>query len=369
MWKKLLSGMLIVVMAFACIGCSGDSASSGSSDSSGIDKSKETIKTIPAEDAKTTEVIKIGDEIITLDYMYLYVIQFIFTYKPTDGTIESNMTEYKSQIISQLRTDEIEYQYAKKNGIELTEEEKKEMDGVVDKYYKTFPEEFLEKYGISRDTITNLFYKQRYITKLNDRATKELQEDLISEVEKELEGKDFYELYYLLFPTVEYNEDGKVKTDANGENVAVSADKKKEQEALATEAKERLEAGEDAEALAKEYGVEDYSDTMRSYRGAYTGELEDLIADLENGDISEVYEDSLGYMVVKMINAKDDEYKSYYIDASASQQAKERLETEKNGWLSSVEIDEENDMLGDIWKNLDITKISSDMIDEKIIEE
>lgn len=366
MWRKIISGILVGIMLIVCIGCSNSDISSNSE----IDSAKETTKVIAPEDAKNTDVIKIGDEVIKLDYVYLYAIQFLYTFKMTDGTsVQDNMSTYKDQIISQLRTDEIQYQYAKKNGIELTDKEKEEMDTVVDKYYKTFPKEFLEGYGISRDTVTDLFYKQRYLTMLNDKTTKELQEKLTKEAEEELKDKEFFELYYLLFPTVEYGEDGKTVVDSNGNNVKLSKEKLEAQKALAEDARKRLIDGEDAEKLAEEYEIKDYSDTLRAYKGAYSEELNNLIKDMEEGDISEVYEDDLGYMVVKMIKTNDEEYKQYYIEASVSQKVQQQVAEEKNKWLQTVEIDMENDMIGVVWKNLDISKIAKKMEKENLIDD
>ena len=148
MWRKIICSILVGMMLIACTGCS-DSDISSNAKGSEIDYAKETTKVIAPKDAKNTDVIKIGDEVMKLDYVYLYAIQFLYTYKMADGSsVKDNMAAYKDQIISQLRTDEIQYQYAKKNGIELTEKEKEEMDAVVDKYYQTFPEAFLEEYGM-----------------------------------------------------------------------------------------------------------------------------------------------------------------------------------------------------------------------------
>lgn len=360
MWKKIVSGMLITTMLLACVGCS----------SHGIPNNKETIRNTPIEEVKNTDVIKIGESTIKLDYMYLYVIQFLYTYTMENGgSVADNMETYKDQIISQLRTDEIHYQYAKNKGIELTEEEKAEMDEVVDRYYETFSKEFLESYGISRETVVDLFYKQRYITKLNDQATSELIEEYKVEAEEQLKGAEFYQLYYLLFPTVEYDGNGAPMVDEEGNTIAVTANKKKEQLSLAEEAKGKLEDGADPVELAAEYGVTEYSDEIRSYKGAYTGAIEDLIADLKNGDVSEVYEDSLGYMVVKMMNTNDTEYRDYYIESICTNRASTGLQQKQQEWLTTVEVNTEKDMIGTVWEYLDITKIYDDMDDRGYIVE
>ncbi|MBO5468762.1 MAG: peptidyl-prolyl cis-trans isomerase [Lachnospiraceae bacterium] len=359
MCKKLASVVLALSLVFTCVAC-GDTKSSNKNSK----KSKSSAE-VSVEDAKNTEVLKIGDEKITLDYMYLYVIQFIYTYSATEDTIASNMDSYKSQIISQLRTDEIKYIYAKNNGIELTDDEKKEMDDVVDRYYKTFPEKFLEQYGISRDTVESLFFKQRYISKLNDETQKKLEEQYQKEAAEELKDKTFFDLYYMLFPTVEYK-DGSPVTDSDGNYTQLSDEKKQKQAKDAEEAKKRLEAGEDIQDLEKEYGIEECSEELRSYFGAYSEDLNNLIKDLQNGDVSETYESDLGYMVVKMVNNNDEDYKQYYIETAAGQKASNQMTVEENNWLASVEVDEEKDMIGDTWNNLDISKIAAAMDKEGI---
>lgn len=359
MWKKLVSAALALTLVLTCVAC-GDTKNSD-----GSNKKSDSSVEVSAEDTKNTEVLKIGDEKIALDYVYLYVIQFIYTYNATEDTISNNMDSYKNQIISQLRTDEIKYIYAKNNGIELTDDEKTEMDDVVDRYFKTFPKEFLEKYGISRDTVESLFYKQRYISKLNDETQKNLEEKYQKEAAEELKDKTFFDLYYMLFPTVEYK-DGSPVTDSDGKYTQLSDEKKQKQAKDAAEAKKRLEAGEDIQDLEKEYGIEECSEELRSYFGAYSEDLNNLIKDLQNGDVSETYESDLGYMVVKMVNNNDEDYKQYYIETAAGQKASNQMTVEENNWLASVEVDEEKDMIGDTWSNLDISKVAAAMDKEGI---
>ena len=95
MLKRVVSVVLMVSLLLTCVACQGQESSTKDS------KSSSDVK-VSAEDAKNTEVVKIGDEKITLDYMYLYVIQFIYTYSATEDTISNNMDGYKSQILSQL---------------------------------------------------------------------------------------------------------------------------------------------------------------------------------------------------------------------------------------------------------------------------
>ena len=200
---------------------------------------------------------------------------------------------------------------------------------------------------------------------MNDETQKKLEEQYQKEAEEELKDKTFFDLKYLLFPTVEYK-DGSPVTDSNGKYTELSADKKKEQKTLAEEAKKRLEAGEKFDDLAKEYKIEDCSEELRSYYGAYTEDLNNLIKDLKAGDVSETYESDLGYMVVQMLNTNDEDYKKYYIETAGGQKASAQMTVEENKWLASVEVDEEKDMIGDVWANLDISKIAAAMEKEGI---
>lgn len=346
MYKKLVSLVLVLVMAIAVVGCGADTRKSEKQ----------------AKDSSGVEVIKIGDTNVTLDYIYLYTIQYIYTYPADADTIAADMDNYKNQILAQIRSDEIQYQVAKEKGIQLTEEEKAEMEQVVDKYYDTFTEKLLNTYGITKDAVSELFKKQRYLTKLNDTTTVELEEKHKKEMAEEVKDKDFYELYYLLFPTVEYDEENIPKTNDKGANIPLKAEEKEAQKKLAEEAMEKLKAGENPEQLAKDYKISDYSDTIRAFKGAYDEGLENLIANLKDGDVSEIYEDDLGYMVVKMIQTKDDEYKEYYAETYAAQKASEEIEQEKAEWLNSIQVDIEKDLDAEVWDSLDISTVAEKMM-------
>ena len=72
---------------------------------------------------------------------------------------------------------------------------------------------------------------------------------------------------------------------------------------------------------------------------------------------------------MKRIKTNDEEYKQYYIEASVSQKVQQQLSEKKNEWLQTVEVDMENDMVGAIWKNLDISKIAKKMEKENLIQD
>ena len=67
-----------------------------------------------------------------------------------------------------------------------------------------------------------------------------------------------------------------------------------------------------------------------------------------------------------MVNNNDEDYKQYYIETAAGQKASNQMTVEENNWLASVEVDEEKDMIGDTWSNLDISKVAAVMDKEGI---
>ena len=350
--KKMTSLFLLAIIIVASMGCDGGS--------NNVNKTSYT-----QEEAQNIEVLKIGDEIISLDEIYLYTLQYLYTYKIDQKTAGQSVEEHKARIISQLRQEEIKYQVAKSKDIELTEKELEELKRITDNYYKTFGEEFFERYGISQETIENLFIKQKFITELQNRSVLELQDVYKKDAEKKYEDINFYEMYYILFPTVEFDNQDLSKKDENNQYISISKEEKEKQLELAKEAHAKALAGTDMEQLAKEYKVEQYSGSQMGYQDAFSEKLNQLTADMKTGDISDVYEDELGYMVVKMINDNDNEYKNYFMEAYAQTKANDEAVNLEQFWLSQIEIDERGDMIGDVWEKFNIEPIAKYLEERK----
>ena len=81
-------------------------------------------------------------------------------------------------------------------------------------------------------------------------------------------------------------------------------------------------------------GPSEVTGCKSDYEGAYAGELNAVVASLATGDISDVVKTDAGYMVVRMDNPDDLEYKDYMIRYLSYQNANQLLPTMQESWMS-----------------------------------
>ncbi len=301
------------------------------------------------DEAKALEVIKIGEETVTADELYLYAIQCCYTYGLDEKTAKESLSTYKSAMLEQLQAAKAKYQVALTAELEITEDEQKEIDETVDRFYETYSEELFNAYGVSKESVRDLFVEQRYITKLQDKAMTDLVADFMKEAHKEFDDKRFVSLYYVTFPIT--------GTDADGKEVAFTEAQKAEQKKKAEEFQKKVLAGGDIEKLAAELGDQVVADTQRTFVGIYKEELNTILETLDNGDVSEVYADESGYMVMQMQNKNDTEYKDFFIEAYANQEAQNAYKQMEQVWVDSMPIKEEN-YIGDTWEKFTLVDIA-----------
>lgn len=332
--KYIAAFMSVVCLTGALAGCG----------QSGL-KQKYTV-----EEASKTEVMKVGEETVTLDEVFLYVIQCAYVYNLDKNTAEESESTYKSTILQQIQSAKAKYQVAQTADIELTDEEKEEINTTVDGYIEAFGQEFLESYGISREAVYQLFLEQEYITKLQEKSMKDLSEDYLKEAKEDYGDKTFIEAYYVFFP--------KQKTDDDGNAVDLPAEDIAKAKQNAQDVRERALAGESLEDIGKDYGEDSgvLAETQRTFIGIYEEALNKMLSGMKNGDISEVYEDAAGYMVLEMKNNNDTDYRDYFIQAYAQQKAQEAYSSMESVWVKAMNVSDD-DIIGDTWEQLSIVEI------------
>lgn len=315
--RTIVSLLMAFLLVFSCTGCGNG--------------------TISVEDGKKTVVMTLNGYDVTLSEYNLFAIQYLMmqAMEPDDIT-EDRITSMKSDIASEIKLEIVEYLLAQKtDGVELSEEATAEIETNTNNYIDKLGEDFLAQYGIDREAVTQLFTEQAYIKALTDKAKQDLADDAYEENAKKFEGIDFHTVYYALFPSVEYDENGNPVVDEAGQNVALSEDVMKEQKKKAEELQKRAADGEKLEDLIEEYGIAASSGEERNYQGAYADELNAVVDKMEKGDISEVIETDAGYMIVRMDNPKDDDYKEYALHYAAMQTANSMITTLQQNWLSA----------------------------------
>lgn len=317
--KTLISMLMAMVLVFGCFGCS---------------SSKKN--TISVEDAKKTVVMTMDDYDVTLSEYNIFLIQYLsMNVIDPDDLTDEKIQSISSLVASEMKLELVEYLLSQKmDDVKLSDDDKKEIDTNVENYMNQYGKEFLESIGIDEAAVKQLFTEQAYIKALTDKAKQDLAEDYYKENAEKLKDKKFHAVYYALFPSVEYK-DGEAVTDDDGNNVDLSAEEMKEQKKKAEELQKRAANGEKLEDLIKEYDIEASSGIERNYEGAYTDELNKVLEGMKEGDISDVIETEAGYMVVRMDNLDDAEYKEYALQYAGLEYANSKITAVQQNWVSS----------------------------------
>lgn len=293
------------------------------------------------EEAKSSVVMTVNDFEVTQQIFNLYVMQYLYVTKTNTSNLSlDGIKAIQSAAIEQIKLEVVEYLLAKiTDGIEVKDEDLEEAKSKADSLYEFYGEEFLSQYGIDYDCVKDLYERQVYISALKDKALADMTQTYTETYTEKYKDMKYHSVYFAFFPTIQYDEDGKAVEDEEGNTVAVTDDEKEEQLTKANELCDRAKAGETLEDLVKEYKIEDYSGIERDYEGAYSEELNAVLSKLAEGDISDVVTTDAGYMVVRMDNTDDKEYKEYMIDSIAGQLAEDSYTSMQTNWLTAAGAD------------------------------
>lgn len=321
-----------------------------------------------AEEASSTEVVKIGEYTIYLDEMIVYAIQDFYLQGGDSATFDEVSDAYrKLTILSTLRENKIIYDVSQNNGLELTESDLEFVDQSITNFKAKIGQELLDKYGISDELLERLFYEQACVTKFENDMKNDLGKTIQDDLTKQYENTKFMTFYYMTFPTVQVS-DGQPATDAEGNYIYVSDADKAKVKADAEEAVKRISEGEDYIAIADEYGIASYCQETNGYTGAYSEEMNAVIEGLKDGDVSEPLESTLGYNVIVMINSDDENLKESYIYSVASEGVESEFEKLRQMWLGTIEIDAEGDKIGTTWDDFDLKGLLVNMEEAGLVE-
>jgi len=314
------------------------------------------------EEAKDKVVMTIEDFDATQQLYNLYVIQYLYTNKTEPLSLdESGVTEIQDSIIQEMKSEIVQYLLATMtDGVEVTDSALATSEASAASMYDYFGEKFLAEYGVDYDCIKELFNRQAYISALKDKAIADMRETYTEQYTEKYGDLNFHSLYYALFPSIQYDGDGNPVKDDDGNYVSLTDAEMKDQLAKATELMNRAKAGEKLEDLVEEYGITASSGEEKNYEGAYSEELNTVVASLSENDISDVVTTDAGYMVVRMDKKNDQEYKDYAIQSAANQTADNSFPSMQSNWLTAAGADkvEANQ---DIINELDIVELGKVM--------
>lgn len=313
------------------------------------------------KEAASTKVMVIGDQDIYMNEMLFYASQYLMMNKGTVDAVKNNPTQFSEGTISLIRTTKILYDVTTHNDVALTEDEKSKIDASIGNYKTSMSEAFLKKYGITDDVIERAFMEQAYVSKFESQIKNDMGENAKADILEKCKDYNFVIFDYLLFPTVEINENDEPATTSDGGYATLSDAQKEDVKEQAQNFIEELRNGGDCEALQESYGIKNYSQEMSGYVGSYKDILNDALEDLKAGECSEILETTLGYLVLYVKSDHDEKLKENYAYALAADVLNEQFEKLEQQWLSSVEVDPEKDMEGTVWADYDLVDMATDL--------
>ena len=221
---------------------------------------------------------------------------------------------FKEELMNEMKQVKILALEAKKNGVELTDEEKDICLSNAEEALNQIEEETLKKTGITKETLAE--YEEDY-TVFDKYKTKLLEKENIEINEEDVRQSD---LFLLNFETVNYDE--------NGEETPLSDQKKAKQKKKAEEAYAMLQKGTDIEKVAEKFGFDPDECTMtagktaKEDRDEYFDEaFEKAAFGLKEGEFSKVTECRDGYYIIKMITKENEEETAAAMEQAESDQA------------------------------------------------
>lgn len=321
------------------------------------------------------EVMNISGNAVYLSDYYMYLIQYFYNYNVTpDQLTEENINTLLATATNDLKAEMVRRNLVEEAGLEANDAQLGTIETMVTAFRGTFDEDLLNGYGIDEASIRNMISRQLDTYLITEKAAEDLRTEFEAQYEEQYKDYQFRSMYYVLFPNIhlESDENGELITDDAGNPIPLTEEEKEEQMALVEEFRERaiegLSSGDAAasmEMLAVEYGIEPYSGEQYYVNGLYDEELSRMVESLSDGEISEVISTDSGYMIVRMDNSNDTEYKEQMITQLAAQSAEEHKETLVQSWIDAAGV-------GDIQPNqelldtIDAVALCGEMIERGI---
>lgn len=243
-------------------------------------------------------------------YGYVYVMDHNIA---NDGQMDTSYDEkdtyaehYKKELEDELLSNVLLRQAAQDDKIGLSAKEKKACKKKAEALVNTYGEDTLKQKGLTQKDIQNVYEDQRLA---ENYVTAKGKEDSVSrDIEDDPEKERYVAVYQILFPTVQLDDNGFVRSGDDGRQVEVSAEEKAQQKERAEELHSRVSDGENIETAWKTFSsYVTGNKTSYLYRDL-DGEYKKQVDVLSEGQISEVFEGKYGYYIVRLDQKEDTEY-------------------------------------------------------------
>ncbi|MCI5730943.1 MAG: peptidyl-prolyl cis-trans isomerase [Eubacterium sp.] len=264
----------------------------------------------------------------------MYNMSFDWEDTAEDG--ETYSSTYKKQIMQTLKKREILYMCAQKQGLSLTDEEKKAVQEDVKNARKNMTDKQKKMKGLDEATLTTVMEKDKLGEKYKDSviATLNIDEDALK---KTVDKKSYrqYTLQYYVFAKTETDSEGNSK-DKDAKTIAQGKKDMEELQKKAAKAKDftknvmtdKNDDKIDDNNKAISYSTKDLVETDEDFLDKKTLKK---VKTMKNGEVSDVLETKDGYYVIKMVNNNDPEAYNNQCESVISQEKETQFDaTYKN---------------------------------------
>lgn len=232
---------------------------------------------------KDDELFKIGGSVCTLQEAELFLYTVRNQYEAVYGKEIWNVAVdgekldmyIKDVVKQQLARIKCTYLFAKNEGIELEASEEQLIETAANEYYSALSQEEITGLNMSLDDVKNMYREYLYAEKIYTSLT--------NSVDVEISDDDARII------TIQY-----IRIAKNEENL-------KDKLQLAQNIKSQISSGDDFAKLAVEHSNDDEYE-LKVKRGDMPSEVEDVIFELVNDEVSNVIQTSKSLYIVKCIS-------------------------------------------------------------------
>ena len=314
-------------------------------------------------------VFKAGGQEVTLDEVWFYcqsVQEYYESYYssmfsspdvwtseyPVDnseGTTEQSTLENvaKRSAIKQIRQTKVAVSHAKDYDVALTTKEQEQVISQAKSFMSQVTKDEKVKMGLTQDLAEKVFRESAIVNKMKTALAKK------KGIEISDEEAQTSKIYYIQFPTMMTNSEGKV---------AVSTDEQQKQAYDdAQDALERVQAGNDIATVAAAYGLSGSSGELNIDADTnLPDEISDSIKELKDGEVfDKVISANDGYYIVKMLEVVDEDATADKKQQLLSEKEQELLDKKFEKWTKDDDFDYDKDVNWKYMKEINFIANSS----------
>lgn len=205
-----------------------------------------------------------------------------------DGvTLEQNVKGIALAQIARIKTMNLMAEHYK---VELNGEEKAQVKNAAEAYYGSLSDTEIEKMGISKKTIGDLYTEFALAEKVYQYTIKDINPEISDDEARTITVEHILIKTYAL--------------DGTGKKVEYTEEAKQDAYRLASEVLRMATEGEDFDELIRHYSEDDKS-TYSFGKGEMDAAFETAAFNLGKDEISEVVETEFGYHIIKCLNTFD----------------------------------------------------------------